>query len=102
MVERLRATGCEAPVIPGVMPLRSMASTRRILSLCGAAIPGNYYAALEAAHAQGGDDAVRRTGTEYAARQARELLAGGAPGVHLYPLNQSDQCLDVASAAGVL
>lgn len=102
MVERLAQKGCAKPIIPGVMPLRSMASARRILSLCGAAIPGNLYAALEAAHAQGGDEAVQEAGTQYAARQIKGLLDGGAPGVHLYPLNQSDQALDVARRAGLL
>lgn len=102
MVERLAAKGCAKPVLPGVMPLRTMASARRILSLCGAAIPGNLYAALEAAHAEGGDEAVQEVGTAYAARQITGLLQGGAPGVHLYPLNQSAQALDVARRAGLL
>ncbi|MGE4291100.1 MAG: methylenetetrahydrofolate reductase [Desulfovibrio sp.] len=102
MVERLADKGCTKPVIPGVMPLRSMASARRILSLCGAAIPGNFYAALETAHAEGGDAAVQEVGTQYAARQITGLLDGGAPGVHLYPLNQSAQVLEVARRAGLL
>lgn len=102
MVERLAVKGCTKPIIPGVMPLRTMASARRILSLCGAAIPGNLYAALEAADAEGGDSAVQEVGTAYAVRQVQGLLDGGAPGVHLYPLNQSEQCLDVARRAGLL
>ncbi|SKA91462.1 5,10-methylenetetrahydrofolate reductase (NAD(P)) [Paucidesulfovibrio gracilis DSM 16080] len=102
MVERLADQGCHKPVIPGIMPLRTMASARRILSLCGAAIPGNLYAALEKAHAQGGDDAVREVGTAHAVQQVQGLLNGGAPGIHLYPLNQSSQCLDVAQQAGLL
>ncbi|MDD4730822.1 MAG: methylenetetrahydrofolate reductase [Desulfovibrio sp.] len=102
MVDRLAQQGCRKPVIPGVMPLRTMASARRILSLCGAAIPGNLYAALEAAHAQGGDDAVQKVGTAHAVQQVQGLLNGGAPGVHLYPLNQSAQCLEVARRSGLL
>ncbi len=94
-VARLRQRGVAKPVIPGVLPILSLASIRRILSLCGASIPGRFYLRLEEAHDKGGADAVRELGIAYAIRQARELLEQGAPGVHLYSLNQAAACLEI-------
>ena len=37
----------------------------------------------------------REIGVEHAANLARELMAGGAPGIHLYAFNQSGPVLDV-------
>lgn len=94
-VARLRQRGVAKPMIPGVLPILSLASIRRILSLCGASIPGRFYLQLEEAHDKGGADAVRELGIAYAIRQARELLELGAPGVHLYTLNQAAACLEI-------
>ncbi len=89
-VERLHAAGITCPVIPGVLPVRSFASLRRLLGLCGVPISGKLYLDLEAAHQRGGDDEVRRVGMDHAVRQIHSLRRGGAPGVHLYPLNRAD------------
>ena len=50
LVSSLRAAGLETPVIPGILPIQSFDSLRRVLSLCGANIPGKLYLELEAAH----------------------------------------------------
>ena len=94
-VDRLKKMGSNVPVIPGVLPIMSLKSAKFILSLCGAAIPGNFLSALETAHAEGGDDAVYRLGMDYAIKQAQELIDGGAPGVHLYTLNRAKACLEI-------
>ncbi|SKA76746.1 5,10-methylenetetrahydrofolate reductase (NAD(P)) [Paucidesulfovibrio gracilis DSM 16080] len=96
-VERLRGMEVHAPVIPGVLPILSINSAKFILSLCGASIPGKFLSALESAHAEGGDEAVREVGLEYAVRQAQELIDNGAPGVHLYTLNKAEACLEIGS-----
>ncbi|WP_319543753.1 methylenetetrahydrofolate reductase [uncultured Pseudodesulfovibrio sp.] len=94
-VERLKALGSYVPVIPGVLPIMTLKSAKFILGLCGAAIPGKYLSSLEKAHEEGGDDAVYELGIAYATRQAQELIDGGAPGVHLYTLNQTKACLEI-------
>lgn len=96
-VRRGKAIGIEKPIIPGILPIFSLASIERIVSLCGAAIPADYLARLRAAHERGGVEAVKRLGVAYAGEQARGLLEAGAPGVHLYTLNRADACLDLAS-----
>jgi len=96
-VARLKAMGADVPVIPGVLPILSLKSAKFILGLCGAAIPGKYLSALEKAHAEGGDEAVYELGIAYTTKQARELIAGGAPGVHLYTLNRAEACLEIGN-----
>jgi methylenetetrahydrofolate reductase (NADPH) len=55
--------------------------------LCGAGIPEALARDLEAA----GDDREQseRIGTRWATAQCEDLLRRGAPGIHLYTLNQS-------------
>jgi methylenetetrahydrofolate reductase (NADPH) len=94
-VERLRAQGVTVPVVPGILPIRSLASLRFTLQLCNARVPGQLINALMKAHEQGGASAVYEIGVAYAREQVKGLLDGGAPGVHLYTLNKADMCLAV-------
>ncbi len=94
-VERLKAMGSDVPVIPGILPIMSLKSAKFILGLCGAAIPGKYLSALEAAHEEGGDEAVYKLGIDFATKQSQELIDGGAPGVHLYTLNRAKAVLEI-------
>ena len=102
LVSHLRGQGITTPVIPGILPIQSFDSLRRVLTLCGANIPGKLYLALEKANNDGGAEAVRQVGLDYAVRQIRSLLDAGAPGIHLYTLNKADMCLRLAEAVGTL
>ena len=86
-LERVRAAGIEVPVLPGIMPVTNLGQVKRFTEMCGAALPGDLLAGLEAA----GDDeeAVLEIGVSHALQQCRDLLAGGAPGIHFYTLNKS-------------
>ncbi len=94
-VDRLRALGVTVPVVPGILPIRSLASLRFVLEMCNARIPGRLINALMKAHEQGGAAAVYEIGVAHAREQVRGLLDGDAPGVHLYTLNKADMCLAV-------
>jgi methylenetetrahydrofolate reductase (NADPH) len=94
-VRRARGAGIHKPIIPGILPVVSLKVIRRITTLCGATIPPDYLAALEAADARGGAAAVQELGVAHARRQARELLAAGVPGIHLYTLNRADAVLEI-------
>lgn len=99
LVERLRDKGVDVPIVPGVLPVQSLDSIRRLLAMCGANIPGKLYLALEEAHQRGGVQAVREMGLTFAVEQMRQLIDGGAPGIHLYTLNKADMCLQIAEAS---
>jgi methylenetetrahydrofolate reductase (NADPH) len=86
-VERARAAGIGVPIVPGIMPITNVAQIERFTRMCGARIPAELTARLDAVREN--EEAVREIGVEHAAEQCRALLAGGAPGVHFYTLNQS-------------
>ncbi len=96
LIDRLRAGGVEAPVLPGIIPVTSVAQIARMTSLCGATIPAAFRRELEAR--QDDPRAVADLGVAYATAQAAELLAEGAPGIHLYTLNRSPATRAVVSA----
>ncbi|MDR3320513.1 MAG: methylenetetrahydrofolate reductase [Desulfovibrio sp.] len=99
LVTSLRVRGVNTPVVPGILPIQSFDSLRRVLSMCGANIPGNFYLDLEEALRNGGEEALREAGLKFAVRQIRHLLDMGAPGIHLYTLNRSELCLRIADEA---
>jgi len=86
-VARARAAGISVPIVPGIMPIVSTASIRRMTTLCGARIPAELGRALDAAGAD--DERALEVGVEWATAQCRELLSRGAPGLHFYTLNRS-------------
>ncbi len=95
-VSRARAVGVTKPIIPGILPVVNLKVIKRIMSLCGASLPAEYLAKLEDADSRGGASEVQRLGVDYARKQAEGLLAGGAPGVHLYTLNRVDAVQQIA------
>ncbi len=95
-VSRARAVGVTKPIIPGILPVVNLKVIKRIMSLCGASLPTEYLSQLEGADSRGGAAEVQKLGVAYARKQAEGLLAGGAPGVHLYTLNRVDAVLQIA------
>jgi methylenetetrahydrofolate reductase (NADPH) len=86
-VARARAAGIEVPIIPGLMPIRTVAGIERMTGLSGASIPATLHEELE--RCRNDDAAVAALGIAQTTAQAVELLHGGAPGIHFYTLNQS-------------
>lgn len=86
-VDAARAKGIDVPIIAGVIPVTGYAHTKRICELCDASIPAGLERAMVAV--EGDPEAEFNLGVAYAAQQAAELLAGGAPGIHFYALNKA-------------
>lgn len=86
-VERARAAGIQAPIVPGIMPVTNVAQLERFTKMCGASIPDALRQRLE--RVRDDEQAVIAAGIEWATDQCRTLLAGGAPGIHFYTLNRS-------------
>ena len=87
-VERVRAAGCDIPVIPGIMPITNFANLVRFSDACGAEIPRW----IRKQVASFGDDSVsiQKFGEEVITQLCRQLLDGGAPGLHFYSMNLAE------------
>lgn len=92
-VERARAAGVKVPIVPGIMPVSGYSQLKRFTQLCGAKIPAEMTERLESIQAD--PEAVLRFGVEWATRQCKALLAGGAPGIHFYTLNKQRSTAEI-------
>ena len=92
-VDDVRAAGIDIPIVPGIMPISNFSQIRRFSEMCGAEIP-RWVAQRMLAY---GDDAesIREFAAEVVARLCRQLLEGGAPGLHFYTLNLAKPTLNV-------
>ncbi len=90
-VKRCRAAGIKVPIVPGLLPAISLKQVQRMCAMCRATLPDGLARAMEAAGNEG--EAAEYVGIRWAERQIMELIAGGAPGVHLYILNRSKAVL---------
>lgn len=98
-VQRSREAGVTIPILPGIMPITSPSRLRRVLELSGEELPSELAIALEVEPTREGQRAV---GVAHAADLASRVVAGGAPGVHLYAFNNHDTVLAVLREAGIL
>ncbi len=87
LVERVREKGVTIPIVPGIMPVSSVRQLGKFAELSGADIPASVAESLLRVP----DDPVmvRTIGSMIASKLCRELLAGGAPGLHFYTQNRS-------------
>lgn len=86
-VERVRDLGIRVPVMPGILPVQSLAQVQKLTGLCGARVPESLRERLEGAGED--EDAVHEAGVAWAVEQCGELLERGAPGIHFYVLNRA-------------
>jgi methylenetetrahydrofolate reductase (NADPH) len=92
-VDEARAAGIGVPIVPGIMPISNFSQLARFSDACGAEIPRWMRHKLESFH----DDsaAVKSFGVEVVGALCERLLAGGAPGLHFYTLNQASLTLQI-------
>ena len=88
--------GVDAPIFPGIMPINNFVQLARFSDACGAEIPRWIRMRL----AGYGDDlaSIRAFGLEVVCGLCSRLLEGGAPGLHLYTLNQADAAERIVQA----
>ena len=86
-VEQAEALGIDVPIVPGVMPINNFSQLARFSDACGAEIPRWMRLKLEGY----GDDtaSIKAFGLDVVTDLCDKLLSGGAPGLHLYTMNQA-------------
>ncbi|MEP6702559.1 MAG: methylenetetrahydrofolate reductase [NAD(P)H] [Betaproteobacteria bacterium] len=86
-LDAARAAGVKVPIVPGIMPFHNFSKIVRFADSCGAEVPRWVRLRMEKFY----DDApsVRAFGIDVVTALCERLLAGGAPGLHFYTLNQS-------------
>jgi methylenetetrahydrofolate reductase (NADPH) len=98
LVASAREAGATLPIVPGVMPIANAKQVVRMAELSGAAIPPELLARFDAAK----DDAeARAIGMAYATQLAVDLVAAGAPGIHIFSLNHHVAAIELARGAGL-
>ncbi len=95
-LDAARVVGIAVPILPGLMPVASPAQLDRALGFSRATAPDTLRNALADAPSP---DTARSAGIDWLIRQIDGLIAHGAPGIHLYILNQAKTLLDPRLAA---
>ena len=95
-VKRLRARGVTARIIPGILPITSYEGVVNFCKGCGASVPPRVHELF--APIAGDKEKTLEVGTRFAIDQCRELLAGGAPGLHFYTLNKTEPVRTILAA----
>ncbi|HDP81121.1 MAG TPA: methylenetetrahydrofolate reductase [NAD(P)H] [Spirochaetes bacterium] len=85
-IDKITKLGITVPVIPGIMPVTSMAQVERVTGMCGAKVPGELIERLKRCATE---DQLCAAGVEYSIKQCEELRSWGVRGFHFYPLNKS-------------
>lgn len=98
-IERARAGGVTIPIVPGLMPVTSPARLRRIVELTGERMPSGLARRLGQTDDRESQFAI---GVEHSVTLAQQIIAGGAPGLHLYTFNQDRPVLAVLDGLGLL
>jgi methylenetetrahydrofolate reductase (NADPH) len=98
-IDRARAAGITAPIVPGIMPVANFNNIKRFSLGCGASIPDwmeEMFAGLD-------DTPEMRdmVAASVATQQCQRLVAAGVDAFHFYTLNRPGVSLAICRALGV-
>jgi methylenetetrahydrofolate reductase (NADPH) len=98
-VDCTRKLGATVPVVPGIMPLHNFAKIAQFAARDGIEIPRWVMLKMEGFM----DDAasIRAFGLDVVGALCERLIAGGAPGIHFYTMNQSALAVELCRRLGL-
>ena len=87
-IDSCEKLGIDVPIVPGIMPIINCTQLVRFSEACGAEIPRWILRRLQ----EFGDDrkSIRDFGIDVTTKLCSDLLGHGAPGLHMYTMNQSE------------
>jgi methylenetetrahydrofolate reductase (NADPH) len=98
-LDRVRASGIDIPIVPGILPVQNFKQTRNFAARCGASVP-----AWLAERFDGLDDdpATRKLiAAAVAAEQVLDLVDHGVTDFHFYTMNRADLVFAICHLLGV-
>ncbi len=98
-LERTRARGISAPIVPGILPVQNFQQTRRFAEKAGASVPrwlAERFAGLD-------DDVATRklVAATVAAEQVLDLVDHGVSDFHFYTMNRADLVFAICHLLGL-
>ena len=98
-LDRARAAGISAPIVPGILPVTNFASVKRFAAICGTSIPGWMEELFD-----GLDDSAeirQLVAASVAVEQCLALRAQGVTEFHFYTLNRAELTLAICHRLGL-
>ena len=95
LVNEANKIGITVPIIPGILPLLSAKNIAGIKTMCGSTIPIEFRNMIEIYSPR--PAVMREIGLNYAVYQIIDLIAKGAPGIHLYIMNKADTAIEICN-----
>jgi methylenetetrahydrofolate reductase (NADPH) len=92
-VDEVGRLGVTVPIVPGIMPFHNYAKVAQFAARDGIEIPR--WVALKMEGFMDDAASIRAFGLDVVTRLCERLVAGGAPGLHFYTLNQSALALEI-------
>ncbi|CAN5488573.1 methylenetetrahydrofolate reductase [NAD(P)H] [soil metagenome] len=86
-VDEAQKAGVNVPIVAGIMPITNYSQLARFSDMCGAEIPR--WIRLKLASYGDDSESIKAFGIDVVSNLCERLLAGGAPGLHFYTLNQA-------------
>ncbi|MEE8332489.1 MAG: methylenetetrahydrofolate reductase, partial [Alphaproteobacteria bacterium] len=98
-LDRARAAGIEAPIVPGILPVINFAQVAKFSAMCGTSVPDWMAGLFEGLD----DDPGTRqlVAATVAAEQCRQIQAHGINEFHFYTLNRADLGYAIAHILGL-
>ena len=99
-VDEVRKLGVDIPIVPGIMPIANFSKLSRFSDACGTELPRWMRRKFEGLSDD--TESIRAFGLDVVSALCERLLAGGAPGLHFYSMNQSVLTLEIGRRLGLL
>jgi methylenetetrahydrofolate reductase (NADPH) len=93
-VDKCRKIGINVPIIPGIKPVSTLNDIKLLPQTFHIDLPNDLVNEIKKCKS---NKEVRIVGVEWAIEQSKQLIKYGAPGIHYYTLDQSDNVKKIAS-----
>ena len=95
-LDRTKKAGVNVRIIPGILPITDYKTLIKFCDTCGATIPDKVHEIFRPLSED--KEATYKAGVEFAIKQCKELIGGGAPGLHFFSLNKINPTKEILEA----